>query len=67
MTKPPAAQTRHQTSEYMVQFMRAIEKRLLRHLTPDEARSPLYIAAARVYADALLHQASDQKKGQETK
>jgi hypothetical protein len=49
----PATVTRNRTSVLMVDFLRRMERRMGR-MSQKDLLSPLYIAAARVYAEAML-------------
>jgi hypothetical protein len=49
----PATLTRARTSQYMVDFLRRMERRMGR-MSQKDLLSPLYIAAARVYAEAMI-------------
>ena len=60
----PATLTRTRTSHYMVDFLRRMEKRLGR-MSQQDLMSPLYTAAARVYAEAMI-EAEKTKKGNQS-
>jgi hypothetical protein len=49
----PATVTRNRTSVLMVDFLRRMERRMGR-MSQKDLLSPLYIAAARVYAEAMI-------------
>jgi hypothetical protein len=61
----PATVTRNRTSVLMVDFLRRMERRMGR-MSQKDLLSPLYIAAARVYAEAMLEaeKTKDKEKGQ---
>jgi hypothetical protein len=60
----PATLTRTRTSQYMVDFLRRMERRMGR-MSQRDLLSPLYIAAARVYAEAMIEaeKTKDKEKG----
>jgi hypothetical protein len=62
----PATVTRNRTSVLMVDFLRRMERRMGR-MSQKDLLSPLYIAAARVYAEAMLEaeKTKDKEKGQQ--
>jgi hypothetical protein len=49
----PGTVTRNRTSVLMVDFLRRMERRMGR-MSQRDLLSPLYIAAARVYAEAMI-------------
>jgi hypothetical protein len=61
----PATVTRNRTSVLMVDFLRRMERRMGR-MSQKDLLSPLYIAAARVYAEAMIEaeKTKDKEKGQ---
>jgi hypothetical protein len=62
----PATVTRNRTSVLMVDFLRRMERRMGR-MSQKDLLSPLYIAAARVYAEAMIEaeKTKDKEKGQQ--
>jgi hypothetical protein len=57
----PATVTRNRTSILMVDFLRRMERRMGR-MSQKDLLSPLYIAAARVYAEAMIEAENKQDK-----